>query len=66
MDTEIQRLEQRQREQQDQITGQGAAIAWLVDDRHSLVRTIRKAGLEPPLARPIPDRARPYLDHIDA
>jgi len=51
--------------QQDQITGQGAAIAWLVSDRHSLVATIQKAGLKPPVARPIPERARPYLDHIE-
>lgn len=51
--------------QQDQITGQGAAIAWLVTDRRSLVSTIRKAGLKPPSPRPIPERARPYLDHID-
>lgn len=58
-------LEQGAVAQQDQITGQGAAISWLVTDRHSLVGYIRKAGLEPPAPRPIPDRARPYLDHID-
>lgn len=51
--------------QQDQITGQGAAIAWLVTDRRSLVSTIRNAGLKPPSPRPIPERARPFLDHID-
>jgi len=51
--------------QQDQINGQGAAIAWLVSDRRSLVSTIRNAGLKPPIPRPIPDRARPYLDHIE-
>lgn len=51
--------------QQEQITGQGAAISWLVVDRRSLVGYIRGAGLEPPLQRPIPERARPYLDSID-
>jgi type II secretory pathway pseudopilin PulG len=51
--------------QQDQINGQGAAISWLVIDRRSLVATIRNAKLKPPVPRPIPDRARPYLDHID-
>ncbi|KUN03133.1 hypothetical protein AQI95_24550 [Streptomyces yokosukanensis] len=51
--------------QQDQITGQGAAISWLVVDRRSLVGYIRGAGLEPPVARPIPERARPFLDSID-
>jgi hypothetical protein len=65
MDKEIKRLETRQGEQQDQITGQGAAISWLVVDRRGLVRYIRKAGLEPPMPRPIPERARPYLDSIE-
>jgi type II secretory pathway pseudopilin PulG len=50
---------------QEQITGQGAAISWLVMDRRSLVSTIRSAGLKPPAPRPIPERARPYLDSID-
>jgi hypothetical protein len=51
--------------QQEQITGQGAAISWLVVDRRGLVSTIRAAGLKPPPPRPIPERARPYLDSID-
>ncbi|MFJ4925252.1 hypothetical protein [Streptomyces sp. NPDC088736] len=51
--------------QQEQITGQGAAISWLVVDRRSLVSTIRAAGLKTPIPRPIPERARPYLDSID-
>jgi len=61
----IDRLETSSAAQQDQITGQGAAISWLVTDRHSLVGYIRKAGMEPPAPRPIPVRARPFLDHID-
>ena len=72
MDKDIERLERRvgQQEedlvgQQQQITGQGAAISWLVVDRRSLVSTIRAAGLKTPLPLPIPDRARPYLDSID-
>jgi len=65
MDKEIKRLETRQGEQQDQITGQGAAIAWLVDDRGRLVRYVRSIGGEPPAPRPIPARAMPFLDHID-
>jgi hypothetical protein len=65
MDKEIKRLETRQAEQQEQITGQGAAISWLVVDRRSLVHTIRTGGLKVPVPRPIPDRARPYLDSID-
>lgn len=51
--------------QQEQITGQGAAISWLVVDRRSLVSTIRTAGLKPPVPRPIPERALPFLDHVD-
>jgi type II secretory pathway component PulJ len=65
MDKDIERLEKRQGEQQDQIAGQGAAIAWLVVDRRSLVSTIRNGGLKTPIPRPIPERARPYLDSIE-
>jgi membrane protein implicated in regulation of membrane protease activity len=65
MDKEIKRLETRQGEQQEQLTGQGAAISWLVVDRRGLVSYIRQAGLEPPAPRPIPHRARPYLEHIE-
>ena len=61
----IAELKAEQAGQQDQITGQGAAIAWLVTDRQSLVGVIRGAGLKVPRPRPIPDRARPYLDHIE-
>lgn len=61
----IGKLERDAATQQEQITGQGAAISWLVSDRHSLVGYIRRSGLEPPAARPIPARARPYLEHID-
>lgn len=62
------RLEAREteaEEQRDQMTGQGAAISWLVIDRRNLVSYIRGRGLEPPAPRPIPDRARPFLDSID-
>jgi hypothetical protein len=65
MEKEIKRQGAALEEQQEQITGQGAAISWLVVDRRGLVSYIRKAGLEPPLPRPIPERARPYLDSID-
>ena len=51
--------------QQDQITGQWAAISWLVADRQGLVGVIRAAGLKVPRPRPIPDRARPFLDHVE-
>lgn len=61
----IDELESEAATQQEQLTGQGAAIAWLVDDRGRLVRYIRGAGLEPPLQLPIPERARPYLNHMD-
>ncbi|MCX5598470.1 hypothetical protein OOK29_09995 [Streptomyces phaeochromogenes] len=65
MDKEIKRQGNQLEEQQEQLTGQGAAIAWLVDDRRSLVSYIRGRGLQPPAPRPIPARARPFLDHID-
>ena len=62
---QIAELKTDQAKQQEQINGQGAAISWLVVDRRSLVGVIRKAGLKPPQPRPIPERARPYLDHIE-
>lgn len=65
MEKEIKRLETRQGEQQEQLTGQGAAISWLVVDRRGLVSYIRRSGLEPPAPRPIPVRARPFLEDID-
>ena len=65
LEQRIERGEVEAEKQRDQITGQGAAISWLVTDRHSLVGYIRKAGMEPPAPRPIPARARPFLDHID-
>ena len=61
----IDELKDTQAGQQEQLTGQGAAIAWLVTDRRSLVGYIRKSGLEPPAPRPIPPRAQPYLEHLD-
>lgn len=65
MNEEIKRQGEKLDSQQEQLTGQAAAISWLVTDRRMLVSCIRQAGLEPPAARPIPERARPYLDHID-
>lgn len=62
---QIGELKKDQAKQQDQINGQGAAISWLVVDRRSLVGVIRGAKLKPPVPRPIPERARPYLDSID-
>lgn len=64
MDKELKRQGDQLNQQQDQITGQGAAIAWLIDDRGRLVGYIRKAGMEPPAPRPIPERARPHLEHV--
>lgn len=61
----IDELKVTQAGQQEQLTGQGAAISWLVVDRRSMVSYIRSRGLEPPAPRPIPERARPYLDHLD-
>ncbi|MFM9777106.1 hypothetical protein [Streptomyces scabiei] len=61
----IDELKATQAAQQEQLTGQGAAISWLVVDRRGLVGYIRGRGLEPPAPRPIPERARPHLEHLD-
>jgi hypothetical protein len=52
-------------EQRELVGDQAEALSYLVARVRSLVSYIRKAGLEPPAAPPIPERARDYLHHID-
>ncbi|MFJ2676412.1 hypothetical protein [Streptomyces sp. NPDC087525] len=52
--------------QAERITDQDLAIGWLLTRVRGLVTCIRQAGLEPPPAEPVPDRARQYIHHIDA
>ncbi|NXY93490.1 hypothetical protein HYE82_03515 [Streptomyces sp. BR123] len=47
------------------VGDQTEALTYVVARVRSLVSYIRKAGLEPPAAPPIPERARDYLHHID-
>lgn len=63
-----QRIDQLGAEQaaQRQIIGdQAEALRYLVVRVRSLVAYIRKAGMEPPAAPPMSDRARDHLHHID-
>lgn len=53
------------RRQAEQITDQALALHWLQTRLQHLVSYIRGAGMEPPAAAPIPERARKYIHHID-
>ncbi|WP_338676395.1 hypothetical protein V1460_28030 [Streptomyces sp. SCSIO 30461] len=47
------------------IADQDEAIGWLLGRVRGLVLYIRKAGLEPPAAEPLSERAARYIHHID-
>lgn len=62
----VQRQENEAEKQRERITDQDEAIGWLLHRVRSLVSHIRKAGMEPPPAEPMSERARRYIHHIDA
>lgn len=51
--------------QRRRIGDQDLAIGYLLGRLRTLVDFIRKAGLEPPVAPPMPERVREYIHHID-
>jgi hypothetical protein len=68
----IERLEKRvaareaeAEKQRERISDQDEAIGWLLHRVRSLVSHIKKAGLEPPAAEPMSERARLYIHHMD-
>ncbi|MFH8531476.1 hypothetical protein ACH4GE_24035 [Streptomyces tendae] len=66
LEARVQRQESEAEKQRERITDQDEAISWLLHRVRSLVSHIRKAGMEPPPAEPMSDRARRYIHHIDA
>lgn len=69
----IERLEKRiamreaeAEKQRERITDQDEAIGWLLHRVRSLVSYVRKAGLEPPVAEPMSERAARFIRNIDA
>jgi hypothetical protein len=62
------RLEARESEAEkwrERISDQDEALGWLLHRLRSLVSHMKKAGLEPPPADPMSDRAARYIHHID-
>jgi len=62
------RLEARESEaekQRERISDQDEALGWLLHRLRTLVSHMKKAGLEPPVPDPMPERAARYIHHID-
>lgn len=49
--------------QEQRLEGAGVAITYLIDRVRGLTTWIRSAGLEPPAAPPVPERAREFIHH---
>ena len=65
LEARVQRQEAEAEKQRERIADQDEAIGWLLHRVRSLVTHIKKAGLEPPAAEPMSDRAARYIHHID-
>ncbi|GAA4799479.1 hypothetical protein [Streptomyces ziwulingensis] len=65
LEARVQRQETEAEKQRERISDQDEAIGWLLHRVRSLVSHIKKAGLEPPPAEPMSERARLYIHHID-
>ena len=65
LEARVQRQETEAEKQRERIGDQDEAIGWLLHRVRSLVSHIKKAGLEPPAAEPMSERARHYIHHMD-
>lgn len=65
LEARVQRQESEAEKQRERITDQDEAISWLLHRVRSLVSHIKKAGMEPPQAEPMSERAARYIHHID-
>jgi hypothetical protein len=65
LEKRVQRQETEAEKQRERIGDQDEAIGWLLHRVRSLVSHIKKAGLEPPAAEPMSERARHYIHHMD-
>ncbi len=66
LEKRVQLREAEAEKQRQRISDQDEAIGWLISRVRGLVLHIRRAGLEPPAAEPMSERARQYIHHIDA
>lgn len=65
LEQRVERGEAEVEKQRERIGDQDEAIGWLLHRVRSLVSHIKKAGLEPPAAEPMSERARHYIHHMD-
>ena len=65
LEARVQRQETEADKQRERIGDQDEAIGWLLHRVRSLVSHIKKAGMEPPPAEPMSERARLYIHHMD-
>jgi hypothetical protein len=65
LEARVQRQENEAEKQRERISDQDEAIGWLLHRVRSLVSHIKKAGMEPPAAESMSERARRYIHHID-
>lgn len=65
LEARVRRQEEDSEKQRERIGEQDEAIGWLLHRVRSLVSHIKKAGLEPPTAEPMSERAARYIHHID-
>ncbi|MFL6096083.1 MAG: hypothetical protein ACJ71Y_11595 [Blastococcus sp.] len=65
LEKRVQRQETEADKQRERIGDQDEAIGWLLHRVRSLVSHIKKAGLEPPPAEPMSERAARYIHHMD-
>lgn len=65
LEARVQRQETEAEKQRERIGDQDEAIGWLLHRVRSLVSHIKKAGLEPPPAEPMSERASRYIHHMD-
>lgn len=65
LEARVQRQENEAEKQRERIGDQDEAIGWLLHRVRSLVAHIKKAGLEPPQAEPMSDRAARYIRNVD-
>ncbi|WP_406122882.1 hypothetical protein OHQ89_12205 [Streptomyces canus] len=65
LEKRVQRQETEADKQRERIGDQDEAIGWLLHRVRLLVSHIKKAGLEPPPAEPMSERAARYIHHMD-
>lgn len=65
LEKRIERQETEAEKQRERIGDQDEAIGWLLQRVRSLVSHIKRAGMEPPPAEPMSERAARYIHHID-